>query len=178
LQIGATAGQNTKLDRKIVARCQQLNFDAVKIAAIARNLPAIKFIAYKAASVYENIVTARKRKRVWRIRDYQCNYLRTVPSRVEQTINQIRQTVHSARKSRPAQKPFDESEFVKNNADFLEITAEIKHRCDGNRDDFSICNWRATVFAVTARLKKIVGKTVYCNSAIAHLMSSASLFVW
>jgi len=42
----------------------------------------------------------------------------------------------------------------------------MQHCGNGNDDDYGIRNFDAKVFAVSARLEKIIGKTVYCKSAI------------
>jgi hypothetical protein len=97
---------------------------------------------------------------------------------MKQTMNQIHQAIQSTRKSRPAQKPFDQTEFVQNKSALFKIAAKREHRCDGNGDYFSVCNFNATIWLTAARLEKIVNKTVYCKSAMAHFGSSPFSFVW
>ena len=47
---------------------------------------------------------------------------------MKQPINQIRKSIYSARKARPAQQFSDKSEFVENQTTFLEVAAEMQHR--------------------------------------------------
>lgn len=87
---------------------------------------------------------------------------------MKKPVNQIREAIDPPRKPRPTKESFDQSEFVQNKAAFLEITAEMQHRSDGNGDDFRVCDFNARIFAVSARLEKIIDKTVYCKSAMAR----------
>jgi hypothetical protein len=54
----------------------------------------------------------------------------------------------------------------------------MQHRGDGDGNDFRIGNFRAGVFAVSACFEKIVNKTAYCDSAIAHLLVLFGELVW
>ena len=91
---------------------------------------------------------------------------------MKQQMNQIHQARYPARKARPAKKPFDESEFVQNKPRFFKVAAKIPHRADRNGYDFRVRDFDANIFGVSARLEKIINKTVYCKSAVAHIKSS------
>jgi hypothetical protein len=97
---------------------------------------------------------------------------------VKQAMNQIGKPIKAARKARPAQEPPHQTELVQNEPTFLKIAAEMQHRANGNGNDFSVGNCTANVFAVSAALEKIIDKTVYCKSAVAHIESSPLVFVW
>ena len=58
------------------------------------------------------------------------------------------------------------------------VTAKMQHRADGNSDNFRIRYLDANIFFMSALLEKIIDKTVYCKSAIAHIRSSHLVFVW
>jgi hypothetical protein len=91
---------------------------------------------------------------------------------MKQSRNKIGKATQAARKSGARQKAFHQAEFVQNKAAFLKVSAEMEHGCNGNGNDFRVGNFYLNIFAVSARLEKIVNKTVYCNSAIAHIRSS------
>jgi hypothetical protein len=97
---------------------------------------------------------------------------------MKKTANQIRQPIHPSRKPRSAQKPPHQAEFVQDKARTFKITAERQHRSDGNGNDFGIVNLNARIFSMSAWLEKIVNKTVYCKSAMAHLVVLFYEIVW
>jgi len=97
---------------------------------------------------------------------------------MKKPVNQVGEPRHPPRKTRPAQEPFHQTEFVKDQSRPLKVTTEMPHRADGNGDDFRVGHFDANIFAVSARLEKIINKTVYCKSAIAHIKSSPLVFVW
>ncbi|MGC2238798.1 MAG: hypothetical protein WA584_21765 [Pyrinomonadaceae bacterium] len=97
---------------------------------------------------------------------------------VKQTVNQIREPREATRKTRPRKQATHQSEFVKNKARPLEIAAERKHRRQGDSDDFGIRYFDTTIFSMSARLEKIVNKTVYCKSAFAHSFVLFCELVW
>jgi hypothetical protein len=53
----------------------------------------------------------------------------------------------------------------------------MQHCADGNSDNFRVRDFYANIFFVSARLEKVVNKTVYCKSAIAHIKSSPCEFL-
>jgi hypothetical protein len=82
---------------------------------------------------------------------------------MKQPVNQIREPIHPPRKPRPRQQPANQSEFVQHESATFKVTAKMQHRRQSNGNDFGIGNCNATIFTVSARLEKIVNKTVYLS---------------
>jgi len=94
------------------------------------------------------------------------------PQLVKKPTNQIAQARYPARQSGTRKSSFYQTEFAQNKAAFIEISAEMEHGGNGNGNDFRVGNFYSNIFLMSARLEKIIDKTVYCKSAVAHFKSS------